>query len=688
MNNKTDINVQYVSPLKKICMTIGELPSSYLETMSYYEMLVWFTEFLKNQVIPTVNNNAEAVQELQSLYEELRTYVNDYFDNLDVQEEINNKLDDMAESGQLTDIIAQYLGLAGMIAFDTVADMKEAQNLVNGSKCCTLGYRTVNDGGNAIYKIRTITNDDVIDDVSIIEMYDNSLIAELIIEDETVNIAQFGVIGDGETDDSDKIQIALNKAKVINFENKSYYMGTGLIFNDHIINGNNAKFIYDDDTVGRVIDDIGHLNHIHEIQKSLILKNCNFEYTITDDSSRFINNQGMFFNKATDNLIVENCNFKLTTSNDDGIKMTLFWTNALFTSINNCSIDWCSNSSAGTGGVFWTNTKDATKNYYVTNCNIIHQSVDETFAFWTLDDANTNSGLLNAFVSNCYVYRKEDTHSTNEEKVFAIYDLNDKKKLINAVFDNCVFESNSYSTKGLRLFTASFTTTLTEFSSLKLANCKINFPSTYGSSFSQLIGVKNCHVELNNNEIIQGNPGPFIRFTDSSDYSKTKCIIKNCNINLTHSSVSTFTGHQGGGYFEFTNNIVKSAGTYILFAKSSTADYDSLITDNSFNKNTQFNSAGKVYTAKTYILRNSFSQSVTVYANANESLWFNYNHFDKSTDNLLIGVVDKCDCLFNDLVLKNKTTYQVVTALSEIANTSGSVCNFNKTSGALQIVTS
>ena len=74
MNNKTDIDVQYVSPLKKICMTIGELPTSYLETMSYYEMLVWFTEFLKNQVIPTVNNNAEAVQELQSLYEELRTY--------------------------------------------------------------------------------------------------------------------------------------------------------------------------------------------------------------------------------------------------------------------------------------------------------------------------------------------------------------------------------------------------------------------------------------------------------------------------------------------------------------------------------------------------------------------------------------------------------------------------------------
>ena len=109
MDNKTDIDVQYVSPLKKICMTIGELPSSYLETMSYYEMLVWFTEYLKNTVIPTINNNAEAVDELQSLYEELRTYVNDYFDNLDVQEEINNKLNTMTEDGTLTAIIKNYV---------------------------------------------------------------------------------------------------------------------------------------------------------------------------------------------------------------------------------------------------------------------------------------------------------------------------------------------------------------------------------------------------------------------------------------------------------------------------------------------------------------------------------------------------------------------------------------------------
>lgn len=195
---------------KRFCMTIGELPTSYLETMTYYEMLVWFTEYMKNTIIPTINNNGLAVQELQDKYIELKSYVDNYFDNLDVQEEINNKLDAMAESGQLTDIIAQYLGLAGMLVFNNVNDMKQATNLVNGSTCQTLGFNQINDDGGATYKIRSITNDDVIDEASIIALIDNSLIAELIIENDEVNPIQFGAKCNGVDDDALSIRKAIN----------------------------------------------------------------------------------------------------------------------------------------------------------------------------------------------------------------------------------------------------------------------------------------------------------------------------------------------------------------------------------------------------------------------------------------------------------------------------------------------
>ena len=49
---------------KHFCMTIGNLPSSYVESLSYYECLMWLCKYLQDTVIPTVNNNSEAVTEL------------------------------------------------------------------------------------------------------------------------------------------------------------------------------------------------------------------------------------------------------------------------------------------------------------------------------------------------------------------------------------------------------------------------------------------------------------------------------------------------------------------------------------------------------------------------------------------------------------------------------------------------
>ena len=205
-------SIETLRPFTRFCCTIGNLPTSYMESLTYEEQLIWLCNYLENVVIPAVNNNAEAVKELQDLYVVLKDYVDNYFNNLDVQQEINNKLDQMAESGQLTDIIAQYLQLAGMLTFNTVADMKSAENLVNGSTCKTLGYFTINDGGTASYKIRNITNQDIIDEGSLIALHDKNLVAELIINKAEINAAQFGIKGDGTYDDSIGIQKAINYA--------------------------------------------------------------------------------------------------------------------------------------------------------------------------------------------------------------------------------------------------------------------------------------------------------------------------------------------------------------------------------------------------------------------------------------------------------------------------------------------
>lgn len=203
-----------ISPFKRLVMTIGELPTSFIESMSYYEALAWLVNYIEKTVVPTVNNNAEATQELQDAFIQLKDYVDNYFENLDVQEEINNKLDEMAESGELVEIIAQYLRLAGILVYNTVADLSAATNLTNGSVAKTLGITDYKNGDGSFYKIRPITSEDVVDGLNIVAITeDNTLIAERI-PDHYINelFQKMGDLNDLHTENKNTLVDAINSA--------------------------------------------------------------------------------------------------------------------------------------------------------------------------------------------------------------------------------------------------------------------------------------------------------------------------------------------------------------------------------------------------------------------------------------------------------------------------------------------
>lgn len=220
-------NAKFINACIHACADWGILPTAFNQCMTWEEQVLWIARFLQTEVIPTVNENTEA-------FNALKAYVENYFDNLDVQEEINNKLDDMAESGELADIIAAYINLRGILAYDTVADMKVAENLVNGSFAETYGFNARGDGGSAKYKIRTITNDDVVDEMSIIELADDTLIAELVASD-SINVKQLGAKGDGTTDDSTALSFAIN-----NFNNVTIPSGTYLVSSTITVTNNDV----------------------------------------------------------------------------------------------------------------------------------------------------------------------------------------------------------------------------------------------------------------------------------------------------------------------------------------------------------------------------------------------------------------------------------------------------------------
>ena len=124
--------IETLRPFTKFCMTIGMIPSSYKTSLTYEEQLLWLCNYLEETVIPTVNNNAEAVTEIQELFTQLKNYVDNYFDNLDVQEEINNKLDKMVESGELQQILIPYFNILTNQINDLSNDVSNLSNDVNG----------------------------------------------------------------------------------------------------------------------------------------------------------------------------------------------------------------------------------------------------------------------------------------------------------------------------------------------------------------------------------------------------------------------------------------------------------------------------------------------------------------------------------------------------------------------------
>lgn len=99
-------------------------------------------------------NTKTTVEDYINQFNELHDYVHDYFDNLDVQEEINNKLDDMAEDGTLQAIIYNYLTTQGVLAYNTVTDLASDTYLVVGSHVKTYGYKRKGDGVYNLYTVR------------------------------------------------------------------------------------------------------------------------------------------------------------------------------------------------------------------------------------------------------------------------------------------------------------------------------------------------------------------------------------------------------------------------------------------------------------------------------------------------------------------------------------------------------
>lgn len=94
-----------LQPFRFWCQKV--LPLVYDDSLSYYELLCKTVDYL-NKTMEDVDTLEGDVTNLHKAYEQLQDYVNNYFNTLDVQEEINNKLDLMADNGTLNILLQMH----------------------------------------------------------------------------------------------------------------------------------------------------------------------------------------------------------------------------------------------------------------------------------------------------------------------------------------------------------------------------------------------------------------------------------------------------------------------------------------------------------------------------------------------------------------------------------------------------
>ena len=200
----------------------------YIETdfdaITNYELLQAVIKYL-NTIIENENNVESNVTALYNAFVNLHDYVETFFENLDVQDEVNTKLDEMVEDGTLESLLLNYSQVTKV--FDTYTDMIfDTSTYVNGMKLKTLGYYTINDGGGAEYVVTGApSNNSYYINIGL-----NKYI-EMILKDNTLHSKQIGLKGDNTTDET----TALNNFYDLNIKgnkvlDEGIYLITGPVY--------------------------------------------------------------------------------------------------------------------------------------------------------------------------------------------------------------------------------------------------------------------------------------------------------------------------------------------------------------------------------------------------------------------------------------------------------------------------
>lgn len=114
-----DIKFKRLTPFKRCVLQNFPFIEEDFDALTNYGLLCKIVKYL-NDVIASQNEVQGVTEDVVTAFNNLYDYVTNYFDTLDVQEEIDNKLDEMVEDGTLEAILQKLIDQDDVINFHTL----------------------------------------------------------------------------------------------------------------------------------------------------------------------------------------------------------------------------------------------------------------------------------------------------------------------------------------------------------------------------------------------------------------------------------------------------------------------------------------------------------------------------------------------------------------------------------------
>ena len=268
--------------------------------------------------------------------------------------------------------------------YPNVASMKTDTELTEGQLVQTEGYWDKQYGGSTYYDIVSSTSLTV-DNGKCIQL-DNGLYAELHAINDTVTVNQFGAYGDGEHDDAEAIQLALNAGYGnVSFEGERYKFGSRIRINTSNLSiiGNNATLFWNEEVTFETWEQFyimgSQVSHVNNID----IFNLNFENRNVNGVESL-----QLLLIYCDNIYISGCNFNIYEIDENKSRqITNIWISREF---SNITIEECrliNLTNGEVGGNIWISGSTNDNNYISSNVviqnNYIEKSChDESLAIW------------------------------------------------------------------------------------------------------------------------------------------------------------------------------------------------------------------------------------------------------------------------------------------------------------------